>query len=134
MGGKLYEKNAILALILLCAILMVGCGKSNTYKIGITIPAGSTEEFVYSNEEISPIGNKITISSVEGLGDTDVVLKAIEVKEEKTYEPTYLTSGMPVKMDAEKGAWFQIGVSVQNETDTDIIVYVEVEGIEVRIE
>ena len=37
MGGKLYEKNALLALILLCAILMVGCGKSNTYKIGITI-------------------------------------------------------------------------------------------------
>ena len=128
------KRITILVLILLCATLMAGCEKSSTCKIGITIPAGSTEEFVYSDEEISPIGNKITISPVEGLGDTEVVLKAIEDKEENTYEPTYLTSGMPVKMDAEKGAWFQIGVSVQNETDTDITVYLEVEGIEVRIE
>ena len=109
-------------------------GKNDTYKIKITVPAGSTEEIIYSVEEISPTGNKITISSGEGLGDTEVVLKPIEVKEEKTYEPTYLTPGMPVEMDAEKGAWFKIGVSMQNPTDTDRIVYVEVEGVEVRIE
>ena len=41
---------------------------------------------------------------------------------------------MPVKMDVEKGAWFKIGVNMQNPTDTDIVVYVEVEGVEVRIE
>lgn len=41
---------------------------------------------------------------------------------------------MPVEMDVEKGAWFKIGVSVQNPTDTDIIVYVVVKGVEVRIE
>ena len=79
--------------------------------------------------------NKITISSGEGLGDTEVVLKPIEVKEENAYdEPAYLTPGMPVKMDVEKGAWFKVGISMQNETDTDITVYVEVEGVEVRIE
>ena len=91
--------------------------------------------YIYSDEEISPTGNKITISSGEGLGDTEVVLKPIEVKEENAYdEPAYLTPGMPVKMDVEKGAWFKVGISMQNETDTDIIVYVEVEGVEVRIE
>jgi hypothetical protein len=41
---------------------------------------------------------------------------------------------MPVKMDVEKGAWFKIGVSVQNPTDTDKIVSVEVKGVHVRIE
>ena len=41
---------------------------------------------------------------------------------------------MPVKMDVEKGAWFKIGVNMQNPTDTDIVVYVEVKGVEVRIE
>ncbi len=41
---------------------------------------------------------------------------------------------MPVKMDVEKGAWFKVGVAMQNETDADILVYVEVQGIEVRIE
>lgn len=128
------KKITALILALLFVPVMAGCGKSNTYKIKITVPAGSSEAFVYSDEEISPTGNKITISSVEGLGDTEVVLKTVEVKEKNAYEPTYLTPGMPVEMDVEKGAWFKVGVSMQNETDADIIVYVEVEGIEVRIE
>ena len=134
------KKLIALVLSLVCVLCLVACGKNDTYKIKITVPAGSTEEiiyqedFAYSDEEISPTGNTITISSGEGLGDTEVVLKPIEVKEENAYEPTYLTPGMPVKMDVEKGAWFKIGVNVQNPTDTDIVVYVEVEGVEVRIE
>ena len=134
------KKLIVLVLALVCLLGLVGCGKNDTYKIRITVPAGSTEEiiyqedFAYSDEEISPTGNTITISSGEGLGDTEVVLKPIEVKEENAYEPTYLTPGMPVKMDVEKGAWFKIGVNVQNPTDSDIIVYVEVKGVEVRIE
>ena len=134
------KKLIALVLTLVSVLCLVACGKNDTYKIKITVPAGSTEEiiyqedFAYSDEEISPTGNTITISSGEGLGDTEVVLKPIEVKEENAYEPTYLTPGMPVKMDVEKGAWFKIGVNVQNPTDSDIIVYVEVKGIEVRIE
>ncbi|MEI3318029.1 hypothetical protein [Eubacterium ramulus] len=95
---------------------------------------GAGQDFVYSDEEISPIGNKITIYSGDGLGDTEVVLKPISVKEENAYEPTYLTPGMPVEMDVEKGAWFKVGINMQNNTDTDKIVYVEIEGVEVRIE
>ena len=134
------KKIIALVLVLVCVFGLVGCSKTDTYKIRITVPAGSTEEiiyqedFAYSDEEISPKCNTITISSGEGLGDTEVVLKPIEVKEENAYEPTYLTPGMPVKMDVEKGAWFKIGVNMQNPTDTDIIVYVEVKGVEVRIE
>ena len=66
--------------------------------------------------------------------DTEVVLKPIEVKEENAYKLAYLTPGMPVEMDAEKGAWFKVGIAVQNDTDTDKTFYVEVEGVEVRIE
>ena len=134
------KKLIALVLLLVCVLCLVACGKNDTYKIKITVPAGSTEEiiyqedFAYSDEEISPKGNKITISSGEGLGDTEVVLKPIEVKEENAYEPTYLTPGMPVEMDVEKGAWFKVGVNMQNPTDTDIVVYVEVKGVEVRIE
>ena len=91
------------------------------------------EDFFYSDEEISPTGNKITISLGEGIGDTQVVLKPIEVKEENAYEPTYITPGMSVKMDVEKGAWFKIGVNMQNPTTEDIHVYVVVKGVEVRI-
>ena len=134
------KKLFVFVLTLVCVLSLAGCGKNDTYKIKITIPAGTTgefvyqEDFIYSDEEISPVGDKITISSGEGMGDTEVVLKPIEVKEENAYEPTYLTPGMPVEMDVEKGAWFKIGVSMQNPTDTDLTVYVEVEGVEVRIE
>ena len=127
-------KMIAIVLTWVCVLALAGCGKNDTYKIKITVPTGAVEEFVYSDEIISLIGNTIIISSGEGLGDTEVVLKPIEVKEENAYEPTYLTPGMPVEMDVEKDAWFKIGVSMQNPTDTDITVYVEVKGVEVRIE
>ena len=114
--------------------VLVGCEKNDTYKIRITIPAGSTEAFVYSDEEISATGKKITISSGEGLGDTEVVLSPVNEMVETGYVATYLTPGLPVEFDAITGEWFKIGVSMQNDTDTDITVYVEVEGVEVRIE
>lgn len=129
------KKHNIQILILaVTMMILVGCNEKKDYDIKIVVPAGNKEEFVYSHEEISPTGKKITISSGEGLGDTEVILKPVEWKQENVYEPTYLTSGMPVKMDVEKGAWFKIGVSMQNSTDKDIVVYVNVEDVEVRIE
>lgn len=41
---------------------------------------------------------------------------------------------MPVEFDAVQDEWFKIGISMQNDTDIDRTVYVEVEGVEVRIE
>ena len=140
------KKNVLIIIgIMVIAILGVLCtwsflNKEKSYDIRITIPAGTMDEivyqegFIYSDEEISPIGNKIRISSGKGLGDTEVVLKPIEVKEENAYEPTYLTPGMPVEMEVEKGAWFKLGVNVQNLTDEDIDVYVTVTGVKLRIE
>ena len=115
-------------------------GNEKSYDIRITVPAGTMgevvyqEQFIYSDVEISPKGNKIIISSGKGLGDTEVVLKPIEVKEENAYERTYLTPGMPIEMKVEKGAWFKIGVNMQNPTDEDIDVYVTDKGVELRIE
>ena len=123
-----------LVFILVCVLALAGCGKNDTYKISITVPAGSTEDFVYSDEEISATGKKITISSGEGLGDTEVLLSPVNENVETGYVATYLTHGMSVEFDAVQGEWFKIGVSMQNDTDTDKIVYVEVEGVEVRIE
>ena len=139
------KKNLIIIGIMVVAILgglsVWSLLKNETsYDIRITIPANTMgeviyqEQFIYSDEEISPIGNKIKISSGKGLEDTEIVLKPIEVKEENAYEPTYLTPGMPVEMEVEKGAWFKIGVNMQNPTDEDIDVYVTVTGIELRIE
>lgn len=121
-------------LALVCVLALAGCGENDTYKVRITVPAGSTEAFVYSDEEISATGKKITISSGEGLGDTEVLLSPVNEDVETGYVATYLTPGMPVEFDAVMGEWFKIGVSMQNDTDTDKTVYVEIEGVEVRIE
>ena len=128
------KKLIALVLALVCVLSFAGCGKNETYKVRITVPAGSTEAFVYSDEEISATGKKITISSGEGLGDTEVILSPVNENVETGYVAEYLTPGMPVEFDAVQGEWFKIGVSMQNNTDTDKIVYVEVEGVEVRIE
>lgn len=133
---SLFMKKLItLVFTLICVLALAGCGKNDTYKISITIPAGSTEAFVYSDEEILATGKKITIYSSEGLGDTEVTLLSVNENSELGYAAKYLTSGMPVEYDtAVKDEWFKIGVSVQNDTDTDKTVYVEVKGVKVRIE
>ncbi len=122
--------------IVVCAVVTLGflTNPSREYEIRITIPAGSMEQICYSDEEICPKGNRLTVTSGVGLGDTEVVLLPVEVKEENTYEPTYMTPGMPVKIDVEKGAWFKIGVNMQNPTTEDIDVYVNVRNVEIRIE
>lgn len=129
------KKLIMMCLAMLLALFMVGCSnKKSEFNIKIVVPAGSTESVAYSDEEISPLKDKITISSGEGLGDTEVVLKTVQGSEETAYnEPIYLTSGMPVEMDVEKGAWFKLGVNIQNPTAEDITVYVAVKDIEVRI-
>ena len=121
---------AVLVILAVCFLT----NPTREYQIRITIPAGSTEAFCYSDEEISPKGNTLTFYAGEGLGDTEIALLPVEVREENAYdEPAYITPGMPVKMDVEKGAWFKIGVNVQNTTDESMDVYVSVKNVEVRI-
>ena len=127
------KKLIALVLALICVLSLIGCGKNETYKVRITVPAGSTEAFVYSDEEVLATGDKITISSGEGLGDTVIILLPVNENVETGYVAEYLTPGMPVEFDATSGEWFKIGISIQNDADTDITAYVEVEGVEVRI-
>lgn len=128
------RKLAKVFLMLACIAAIAGCGSNKDFDIKIVIPAGSQDEFVFSDEEISPTKGKITISSGEGLGDTEVVLKKTDGEDENSYEPIYLTPGMPIEMEAEKGAWFKVGVSIQNPAEEDVVVSVHVENVTVRIE
>lgn len=128
------KKLMVFLLSMICVLGFAGCRKKDIFDIKIYVPAGSTEEFVFSHEEISPKGKTIKISCGEGLGDTSVVLKPVDTNAENVSEPTYLTPGMPVEMEVEKGAWFQVGISVQNDTDEEQVYSVKVEDVEVRIE
>ena len=134
-----YKKPTLWIMVATVAVLVIlaVCFLTNPtkeYQIRITIPAGSTEPFCYSDEEISPKGNTLTFYAGEGLGDTEITLLPVEAREENAYdEPAYITPGMPVKMDVEKGAWFKIGVNIQNPTDENKDVYISVRNVEVRI-
>ena len=134
-----YKKPA-LWVIIIAVIVCVGVAvcfltnpKQDSYTLRIVVPAGSQEEFVYTEEEVSTVRNSIKIWSGDGLGDTEVLLFPVNKTAETGYTATYLTHGMPVEFDAEKNTWFKIGVNMQNPTNEDIIVYVEVENVEVRI-
>ena len=134
-----YKKPAfwvIIISVIVCvgvAVCFLTNPKQDSYTLRIVVPAGSQEEFVYTDEEVSAIRNSIKIWSGDGLGDTEVLLSPVNKTTETGYTATYLTHGMPVEFDAEKDTWFKIGVNMQNSTNEDIIVYVEVENVEVRI-
>ena len=134
-----YKKPAFWVIILavIACVIVAVCfltnPKQDSYTLRIVVPAGSQEEFVYTDEEVSTVRNSIKIWSGDGLGDTEVLLFPVNKTAETGYTATYLTHGMPVEFDAEKDTWFKIGVNMQNPTNEDIIVYVEVENVEVRI-
>jgi hypothetical protein len=114
-------------------------GQGETYTIHVTVPAGTMDEFlyiedfIYSDEEFSPQKKQLTLKSIDLPDGTEFVLKPIEVTEENAYERTYLDRGEPLLVDVEKGAWFKIGIALQNPTDEDIVVAITVENVRVRI-
>ncbi len=133
-------KKKLIIVISVVVVIAVAVGvylynkRQTSFDVSITVPAGSQEDFVYSDEIICPIRDKITIWAGENLGDTTVVLLPVKVKEKTAYEPTYLTHGMPVKIDVEKDAWYKVGISMQNTGTEDIEEYVTVDGVVCLIE
>lgn len=127
---------AVLLSVLICLIVAV-CfltTSPKTWQIKVTIPADGDGTFCYSEEEISPKGNTLTLYAGEGMEDGEIRLLPVEASQENAYdEAFYLTPGMPVKIDVEKGAWFKIGVRTQNPSGEDRDVYLSVENVEVRI-
>ena len=119
----------ILALMLLS--VLSGCS-GEKQEIEIIIPAGSMESFVFSEEVFEATKDKIIITAGAGFADTSVTLKTEKVSEGNAYEPIYLTHGMPVEIEVEKGGWFKIGISVQNPSEHDIAVSVYVQNIEIK--
>lgn len=135
------KKILSVVLILIMSLVFTGCDKQTEFEIGITIPAHTEdfdyiEDFIYSNEEISTNCNYLILSidSDDDFGRAEIVLKPIEYEEENAYERMLITPGKAVKIDVEKGAWFKIGVAINNDTDEDMIVYVDVKNVDVRIE
>ena len=119
--------------LLVCVVALAGCGK-DSFTISITVPAGSQGEFIFADEEICPTGNKITVSCGEGLEATEVLLAPVDEAVTAGYVNTPIAPGAPATFDTDPGAWLKIGINVANDTAEDLTVWVEITGVEVRIE
>lgn len=146
-----YKKAAVwllAAAVAVCVIVGI-CFLTNPpreYEVRITVPAGAEEAFAYSDEEICPRSGTITVYAGENLGDTEILLLPVDDSGIQPFPeqgqaansigPVYITHGMPVRLEAERGAWYRIGVNVQYmaaDSGTDRDVYVTVKNVDIRI-
>ena len=78
------KKIAALFLALMCVIGLAGCS-GERYTVELTVPAGSAEPFVFSEEEISPRKNTLKISAGAGVSSVEVLLSALGEGESKYF-------------------------------------------------
>ena len=136
----------VVVFLLICVLVFSGCGSNQkNHTVEIIIPARYTDAFtfedeaiapnafIYSEEEVSPKRNKLIIKAAAGYDSAIVMLKPIEASEENTYEPILLTHEQSITIDVEKGAWFKVGIAIQNPADIPIATSVTLENVEVRL-
>lgn len=134
-----YKKPAVwivcaAALVCAAAALMFLTGpRRSSFSLRVVIPAGCQNEYVYSDEELSPLGRRVVLAPGKDTGDLTVVLDPTAVQTETAYEPVRLTRGSALRLSAEKGGWFRIGVLGENPTDEDVTVFVTAKNVTVRI-
>ena len=126
------KRSIAFILSLVCVLGLVGCSTQKEYAIRILVPAGNQGEFVYSEEEVSPRKSHLDIKSIDMSEDAEFVLMPVGETQENVYECTNFPKGEPMLIDVEKGAWYKIGISMQNPTDEDIVVVFHVENVKVR--
>ena len=121
-------------LTLVCVLGLVGCSAQKEYTVRIVVPAGNQGGFVYSEEEISSHKSRLEIKSIDMPEDAEFVLMPVGEMQENVYECTNFPKGEPMLIDAEKGAWYKIGIAMENPTDEDIVVVFHIVNAKVRIE
>ncbi|MGM9942187.1 MAG: M56 family metallopeptidase [Bulleidia sp.] len=134
-----YRKPGFLfrtACIILCAG-MAGCFLTNpqdtSFRLQITVPAGSAYEFHYASGQVMPESSQLKVKCEEGHGEFSVVLRKCD---EKDGEPVqmYMEPGYSVDLDVEKGIWYDFGILASNESTEDMTYTMRVSPVEMRIE
>ena len=120
-------------LTLVCVLGLVGCSAQKDYAVRIVVPAGNQGEFVYSEEEISPRKSQLDIKSIDMSEDAEFVLMPVGETQENVYECTNFPKGEQMLIDVEKGAWYKIGIAMENPTDEDIVVVFHIVNAKVRV-
>ena len=127
------KKLIAFVLALVCVLGLAGCSAQKESAIRIVVPAGSQGEFVYSDEEIYPRKSRLEIKSIDLAEDADFILKPVDETQENAYECTNFPKGEPMLIDVDKGAWYKIGIAMENPTDEDIVVVFHVVNTKIRV-
>ena len=127
------KRLIVFILTLVCVLGLFGCSTQKEYAVRIVVPARNQVEFVYSEEEISPCKSKLDIKSIDMSEDAEFVLMTVGEKQENVYECTNFPKGEPMLIDVEKGAWYKIGIAMENPTDEDIVVVFHIVNVKVRV-
>ena len=127
------KKSNVVILLLIFLFLLVGCNTKLDYNIKIVIPAGSQGEFVYSDEELSPVKDQLSVKSIDIPEEAKFVLTATEDSADKKFECANFPKGEPMVIHVENGTWVKIGISMQNQTDEDLVVMINLEKAKVKI-
>ena len=128
------KKVISFALVLVMVLAFAGCGNATAQEIKITIPAGCTDDFVYSDTQVCP--NK-SFDVYGGIGihtksvfnvpeDRGIILKSGEMGDiyaSNTTDEVLLT----------RDTWYNVGVAGNNPTDKDIEVSILLYDVDLRV-
>lgn len=128
------KKLIVFILTLVCMLGLVGCSAQKEFAVRIVVPAGNQGDYIYSEEEISPCKSQLDIKSIDMTVDAGFVLMQVGETQKNVYECTNFQKGEPMLLDVEKGAWYKIGIAMENPTDEDIVVVFHIVNAKVRIE
>ena len=129
------KKSMYIAVIIVLLLSLSGCQKHTEHEIRITIPAGCTDEFVYSDEQISPS------KSFDFYGGAGIHVEAefnvpedrgIIIRSADSFDKIYASSTTKDILLLRK-TWYQIGIMGENRTDEDIEVSVILHDVDFRI-
>ena len=122
-------------LCILCVFLCNACVKKQC-EIQIDVYNDSTVSYFYADEKIVPTTKYISVIAKGDLGDSFVVVKKVNASENDTYS-SYITKGIPLKIEVEKNEVYEIGIlnkeEYQNVSDIKTFTII-VEGVDVLIE
>ena len=74
------KKLIVFVLTFVFILVLIGCTSEKEHTIRIVIPAGSQAEFVYSEEEISPLNSQFTVKSIDVADGTSVAVNSFLLK------------------------------------------------------
>ena len=127
------KRSIAFILSLVCVLGLVGCSTQKEYAIRILVPAGNQGEFVYSEEEVSPLKSHLDIKSIDMSEDAKFVLKSVGETQGNAYECTNFPKGEPMMIAVDNGTWYKIGIAMENPTDKDIVVVFHIVNAKVRV-